>query len=284
MPRPYPTHMNPQNLQQLYDFTGKTVIVTGGTGALGGAIALAFAGLGANVAVLSRTGALSDEMAEAAKTISGHLVAFSANVLDKVTLLQAQQTIGERFGQAEILINAAGGHRADASTNPLSFFDLPEEGLRYVSDLNWLGTVLPTQVFGRGMAEQKHGVILNISSMSAIRALSRHISYSSAKAAINNFTQWLAIYMASEYAPEIRVNAIAPGFFVTNINRSMLTNPQTGEPSARGAAVLAHTPMRRFGHPDDLAGAALWLASPAASFVTGIVVPVDGGFSAFSGV
>jgi len=276
--------MNPQTLQQLYDFTGKTIVVTGGTGFLGGAMALGFVGLGANVAVLSRTGTLPARMTEAAQGASGQLVAFPANVLEKATLLEVDQAIRQRFGPADILINAAGGHRADASTRPLSFFDLPEEGLRYVSDLNLLGTVLPSQVFGRAMAERKQGVIINVSSMSAIRALSRHIAYAAAKAGVSNFTQWLALYMALEYSPEIRVNAIAPGFFITDINRALLTKPETGELTQRGTDVIAHTPMRRFGDPDDLVGATLWLASPASSFVTGIVVPVDGGFSANSGV
>lgn len=276
--------MNPQTLQQLYDFTNKTVVVTGGTGVLGGAIALGFVGLGANVVLLSRTGQLSTKMSEAANGASGQLVALPANVLEKDTLLQSEQSIRERFGPTDILVNAAGGHRADASTRPLSFFDLPEEGLRYVGDLNLLGTILPSQVFGRAMAERKQGVILNVSSMSAIRALSRHIAYAAAKAGVSNFTQWLALYMAIEYSPQIRVNAIAPGFFITDINRALLTNPETGELTQRGTDVIAHTPMRRFGDPNDLVGAALWLASPAAAFVTGIVVPVDGGFSAFSGV
>ena len=156
--------------------------------------------------------------------------------------------------------------------------------MRYVFDLNLHGTILPTQVFGRYLAEQKAGVILNVSSMSAFRPLTRVVSYSAAKAAIDNFTRWLAVHLAQEYSPNIRVNAVAPGFFITEQNRSLLTNVETGELTARGQSIITHTPMGRFGDPEDLLGAVLWLLSPASSFVTGIVVPVDGGFSAFAGV
>jgi NAD(P)-dependent dehydrogenase (short-subunit alcohol dehydrogenase family) len=189
------------------------------------------------------------------------------------------------FGRVDGLINGAGGNSPGATARPdLSFFDLPEDALRYVFDLNLLGTILPTQVFGRRMAEQQEGVILNVSSMSAMRPLTRVVGYSAAKAGINSFTYWLAVHLAQEYDPRLRVNAVAPGFFVTEQNRALLTNPETGELTPRGQSIIAHTPMKRFGEPEDLLGAVLWLLSPASSFVTGIVVPVDGGFSAFGGV
>jgi NAD(P)-dependent dehydrogenase (short-subunit alcohol dehydrogenase family) len=199
-------------------------------------------------------------------------------------LQQANETVASEFGTVDILINAAGGNHPSATTSTdLSFFDLPLDALRHVSDLNLLGTILPCQVFGRGMAERGEGVILNISSMSAFRPLTRIPAYSAAKAAVTNFTQWLAVHMAQNYSARIRVNAIAPGFFIGEQNRRLLLN-EDGTLTARGKSILDHTPMNRFGAPEDLLGATMWLISPAAAFVTGIVIPIDGGFSAFSGV
>jgi NAD(P)-dependent dehydrogenase (short-subunit alcohol dehydrogenase family) len=188
------------------------------------------------------------------------------------------------FGRVDILINGAGGNKSQATTNPeQSFFDLPADALRWVFDLNLMGTILPSQVFGKIMAEQKSGVILNISSMNAFRPLTRIAAYSAAKAGVSNFTQWLAVHMAQTYSPHIRVNAIAPGFFVGEQNRRLLLNDD-GSLTPRGQSIISHTPMARFGNPDDLLGTILWLVSPASAFVTGTVIPVDGGFSAFSGV
>jgi NAD(P)-dependent dehydrogenase (short-subunit alcohol dehydrogenase family) len=185
----------------------------------------------------------------------------------------------------DILINGAGGNKPAATTNPEQpFFDLPVDALRWVFDLNLMGTILSSQVFGKLMAGQKSGVILNISSMNAFRPLTRIAAYSAAKAGVANFTQWLAVHMAQEYSPDIRVNAVAPGFFLTDQNRFLLTKKETGVLTPRGQSIINHTPMGRFGAPDDLVGTVLWLLSPASAFVTGIVVPVDGGFSAFSGV
>src|SRR4030095_1574834 len=195
------------------------------------------------------------------------------------------RTIVREFGQVDCLINGAGGNQPGAITRPdQSFFDLKEEAFRSVLDLNLMGTVLPCQVFGKHMAERGQGVILNISSMTALRPLTRTVGYSAAKAAISNFTQWLAVHMCQEYSPQIRVNAIAPGFFLTEQNRGMLTDGATGQLTARGETIINHTPMKRFGEPQDLLGAVLWLLSPLSAFVTGVVVAVDGGFSAFSGV
>jgi NAD(P)-dependent dehydrogenase (short-subunit alcohol dehydrogenase family) len=189
------------------------------------------------------------------------------------------------LGHVDILINGAGGNKPQATTSQdLKFFDLPADAFRWVFDLNMLGTILPTQVFAKMMAVQGSGIILNISSMNAFRPLTRIPAYSAAKAGVSNFTQWLAVHMAQEYSPAIRVNAIAPGFFLTEQNRFLLTDKETGELTARGQTIIQHTPMGRFGTPDDLVGTVLWLVSPASAFVTGIVVPIDGGFSAFSGV
>jgi NAD(P)-dependent dehydrogenase (short-subunit alcohol dehydrogenase family) len=281
----------------MYDFTGRTFVVAGGTGSLGGALARALAGCGANVAVLGRNmdaarrllesmESQSDSLRHAQHAAEGcHFEAIQADVLDLARLRRAAEVIADRFGQVDGLVNAAGGNKPGATTSTdLSFFDLPEDALRAVLDLNVLGTILPCQVFGRGMAERGEGVILNISSMNAFRPLTRVSAYSAAKAGVSNFTQWLAVHMAQNYSPRIRVNAIAPGFFLTEQNRFLLTDPTTGELTPRGRAIIAHTPMGRFGVPEDLVGAALWLLSPASAFVTGIVVPVDGGFSAYSGV
>ncbi len=271
-------------LMKMYDFSGRAVVITGGTGVLCGAMAKALVGCGANVAILAR----SVEKGEALLAEidgPGRAIIVPGDVLQVETLHQATRTVLDEFGRIDGLINGAGGNSPQATTRPdLTFFNLPEEALRYVFDLNMLGTILPCQVFGRQMAEQGDGVILNVSSMSATRPLTRVIGYSAAKAGINNFTQWLAVHLAQQYSPRIRVNAVAPGFFITEQNRALLTDLATGELTARGQSIIAHTPMGRFGNAEDLLGAVLWLMSPASAFVTGIVVPVDGGFSAFGGV
>lgn len=277
--------MNPEELIAMYDFAGKTFVVTGGTGVLGSELVCALAGLGANVVILDRNldpaPALLDRMGPHAC----NALAVHGDVLNRDSLLTASATIAERFGCVNGLINAAGGNKPAATAGPgNSFFDLPEDALRFVFDLNLLGTIVPCQVFGKQMAECGEGVILNFSSMGALRPLTRVVAYSAAKAAISNFTQWLAVYMAQTYAPRIRVNALAPGFFLGEQNRYLLIDQQTGELTPRGKTILDHTPMCRFGSPDDLIGTALWLLSSASAFVTGITVPVDGGFSAFSGV
>jgi NAD(P)-dependent dehydrogenase (short-subunit alcohol dehydrogenase family) len=271
-------------LLKMYDFTGRTIVVTGATGVLCGAMARALVGCGANVAILAR----SREKGEATlDRISGpgRAMVVVGDALKLETLRDAARSALDEFGRIDGLINGAGGNIPQATTRQdLSFFDLPEDALRHVFDLNLLGTILPSQVFGRHMAEQGEGVILNVSSMSAMRPLTRVVGYSAAKAGIDNFTQWLSIHMAQNFSPRIRVNAVAPGFFVTEQNRNLLIDGKTGEPTERGRSIIAHTPMGRFGEPDDLIGATLWLLSPASAFVTGVVVPVDGGFSAFGGV
>jgi NAD(P)-dependent dehydrogenase (short-subunit alcohol dehydrogenase family) len=268
----------------MYDFAGRTVVVTGGTGVLGRHMVGALVGCGANVAVLAR----NREKAAAVLSEStgpGHMKIIEGDALKKEDLEGAAQSVAAEFGRVDCLVNGAGGNHPQATTRPdLPFFDIPEEAFRFVFDLNLLGTIIPSQVFGKRMAEQGEGVILNVSSMSAMRPLTRVVSYSAAKAGINSFTQWLAVHLAQEYSPRIRVNAIAPGFFLTEQNRFLLTDKETGALTARGQSIIGHTPMGRFGEPEDLLGTLLWLLSPASAFVTGIVVPVDGGFSAFGGV
>ena len=277
--------MNLEELTGLYDFTDCTVLVTGGAGVLGSEIACALMGCNATVVILDRDQELAERVIEHfPNTVKGRAARVFGNVLELESLRQANETIQAEFGAVNILINAAGGNHPSATTKPdLSFFDLPLDALRHVGDLNLLGTILPCQVFGHGMAERGEGVILNFSSMNAFRPLTRIPAYSAAKAAINNFTQWLAVHMAQNYSPRIRVNAIAPGFFIGEQNRRLLLN-EDGSLTSRGQSILAHTPMNRFGTPEDLLGATLWLLSPAAAFVTGVVIPIDGGFSAYSGV
>ena len=280
--------MNQRDFLSLYDFTARTILVTGGAGVLGFEIARMFVECNANVVILSRNAERGEKsISEINKDVQskGLAIYIHGDVLNIDTLQQAKETIHSQFGDVDILINAAGGNHPQAITSTdLSFFDLPLDSLRYISDLNLLGTILPCQVFGRGMAERGEGVILNVSSMSAYRPLTRIPAYSAAKAAVTNFTQWLAVHMAQNYSPRIRVNAIAPGFFITNQNRFLMTDKDTGNYTLRGKSVIAHTPMNRFGTPEDLLGATMWLVSPAAAFVTGAVIPVDGGFSAYSGV
>ena len=277
--------MDLNEIGKIYDFSGRSVVITGGAGILGGEIACALVGCGANVAIVDRDPALAERLMSRFETSCGQAIVVYGDVLQPELIQQAAQQILDAFGQIDCLVNGAGGNSPGATTTPeQKFFDLPAEALRFVFDLNILGTILPSQVFGKYMAEQGEGVILNISSMNALRPLTRIPAYSAAKAGVSNFTQWLAVHMAQEYSPRIRVNAIAPGFFLTHQNRFLLTDKDTGGYTPRGQAVINHTPMGRFGDPQDLLGAVLWLLSPASAFVTGVVVPIDGGFSAFSGV
>jgi NAD(P)-dependent dehydrogenase (short-subunit alcohol dehydrogenase family) len=279
--------MNLTELQSLYDFTDRIVLVTGGAGVLGLEIVRTLVELNASVIVLSRNRERATKsLVEHIKQVQskGSVLCVNGDVLDVDTLQQANEIAKTEFGRVDVLVNAAGGNHPSATTKPdLSFFDLPLDALRHVADLNLLGTILPCQVFGRGMAERGEGVILNISSMNAFRPLTRIPAYSAAKAAVTNFTQWLAVHMAQNYSPRIRVNAIAPGFFIGQQNQKLLLNDD-GSLTVRGQSILAHTPMNRFGTPEDLLGATLWLLSPASAFVTGVVIPIDGGFSAFSGI
>ena len=278
--------MDREYLENLFDLSGKVAAITGGGGVLCGTLSRALARLGVRVAVLDILEETAQRVANDIVEAGGKAIALRCDVLDKTSLEAARDAALSRFGRVDILINGAGGNKQQASTSSdLSFFDLPYEALRWVFDLNLLGTLLPSQVFGKSMVEQDGGSVLNISSMNAFRPLTRTPAYAAAKAGVSNFTQWLAVHMAQEYSPNIRVNAIAPGFFLTEQNRFLLTDDTTGSLTPRGETIVKHTPMGRFGDPEDLIGTVVWLLSPAASsFVTGIVVPVDGGFNAFSGV
>jgi NAD(P)-dependent dehydrogenase (short-subunit alcohol dehydrogenase family) len=279
------TAFSANDLAKWYDFRGHTCAITGGTGVLGGEMACGLAALGANVAVLGRNIAAGNAVRARMGANSKNAEVISCDVLNPDSLLVAADKAIQRFGRIDSLINAAGGNDPRATTNPQQpFFGLPPEALRWVFDLNVLGTVLPSQIFGKGMAEAGRGVILNVTSMAAMRPLTRVGAYAAAKAAVSNFTQWLAVHLAQEYSPNIRVNAIAPGFFLTDQNRFLLADKEITNLTPRGESIIAHTPMGRFGNPGDLLGATFWLLSPASSFVTGAVIPVDGGFGAFSGV
>ncbi len=277
--------MNRDELMAMYDFTGKTFAVTGGAGALGGDVVVALAGCGANVMILDlRLGGVEGikaRLGERARLVD----AVEVNVLSRDSLAAAGAAINERFGPLYGLVNAAGGNSPKATVSPsMSFFDIPEEGMRFVLDLNLMGTIMPCQVLAKQMADTGQGVILNYSSMNAFRPLTNIAAYSASKAAVTNFTAWLAVHLAQNYSGSIRVNAIAPGFFLGEQNRFLLIDKDTGVWTPRGQKVLDHTPMGRFGVPEDLLGCVLWLLSPASAFVTGITVPVDGGFSAYAGV
>ena len=271
----------------LFSLERRVAVLTGGGGVLGSAIAEGLAGVGARLAVCDIEEDKAERVADAMRGRGADARAYRADVLSRASLESVCAEIHRSFGRMDVLLNAAGGNAPEATTGPeSSFFDLPLDALERVVGLNLFGgAVLPCQVFGRRMVENEEGgSIINISSMNAFRPLTRIPGYSAAKAAVSNFTQWLATHFAQEYSPKVRVNALAPGFFLTEQNRYLLTDRETGEVTARGRAILGHTPMGAFGRPEDLIGTAIWLASPASRFVTGIVVPVDGGFSAFSGV
>ncbi len=271
--------------KEMFRLEGKVAAATGGGGVLVGALCEGLARAGAKVAVLDIAADAAKERAQAIRAKGGTALAVEADVLERASLEEAAARIEAELGPADCLINGAGGNHPRATTSAeLPFFDLPSEAVEKVLGLNFAGTFYASQVFGKAMAQRKEGVILNISSMAALRALTRVPVYSAAKGAVSNFTQWLAVHMAREYSPRIRVNALAPGFFATRQNKFLLYDEKTGDLTPRGRTILDHTPMGRFGEPGDLLGAALWLLSPASSFVTGVVVPVDGGFSAFGGV
>ncbi len=278
------------------DLKNKVAVVTGGGGVLCSAMAKALAECGAAVAVADLKLEAAQRVADEITAAGGKAIAVACNALEKESLEAANNEIEKSLGPVSILINGAGGNHPKGTTameylNPddllkdnrdfVTFYDLDPKGIEFVFNLNFLGTLLPTQAFTKKMALERSGVIINVSSMNAFRPLTKIPAYSAAKAAVSNFTQWMAVHMAKA---GIRVNAIAPGFFLTDQNRSLLTNPD-GSPTPRSAKILAHTPMERYGDPSDLIGALLWLVSdPAAGFVTGVVVPVDGGFAAYSGV
>lgn len=280
----------------IFGLNGRTAVITGGGGVLGRSMAGALAERGVTVALLDLREGASIEAAKEIVDKGGRAIAVPCDVLSKESLEAAKARVVHELGDVDILINGAGGNDPKATTSKetlerddlidaadglKTFFDIDTAAVRSVFDLNFLGTLLAAQTFGRVMAERGRGAIVNVSSMSAFMPLTRVPAYSAAKAGVSNFTRWLATHFATLH---IRVNAIAPGFFLTGQNRFLLTDERTGELTARGATIIAHTPMGRFGRPEDLAGALVWLVSDASAFVTGIVLPIDGGFSAFSGV
>ena len=267
-----------------FGLDGKVCVVTGATGVLGGVMARGIAAAGARVAVLGRRADVAEELAAAIREAGGEALATPADVLDPSALERVRDGLLREWGSVDLLVNAAGGNQPGATLRPdQSVLDLDETAMRQVMDLNFFGTLLPTQVFLAPMVERGRGAIVNVSSMAADRAITRVAGYSAAKAAVENLTRWLAVTLARRHGPGIRVNAIAPGFFVGEQNRSLLFEPD-GTLTPRGRTIIDNTPMGRFGEAEELLGALLWLLSDASRFVTGVVVPVDGGFSAFSGV
>jgi NAD(P)-dependent dehydrogenase (short-subunit alcohol dehydrogenase family) len=273
------------DLSQLFNFTDTVAVLTGGGGVLCSTMSKALASAGAKVAVLDIAIEAAQRVVKEIEEEGGQALAVQCDVLSRDSIEKAADAVIERYGQVDILVNGAGGNKKEATTSQeSSFFDLPPDAVQWVFNLNFLGTLLPSQIFGKRMVEQGEGIILNISSMNAFRPLTRIPAYSGAKAAVSNFTQWLAVHVAQEYSPKIRVNALAPGFFLTDQNRFLLTDEQSGELTPRGRQIIDHTPQARFGDPEDLLGTMFWLLSPASEFVTGVIVPIDGGFSAYSGV
>jgi NAD(P)-dependent dehydrogenase (short-subunit alcohol dehydrogenase family) len=283
--------MNKANFDSL---KGKNCVITGGTGVLGNSINEFLASAGINLAILGLEETEAQRQADGlAKKYGIKAIGIGCNVLDRTEIEKANERINNYLGSIDILINGAGGNSPKATTKVEqiipgegfswedTFYGLDEEGFKQVFDLNFQGTLLPTMVFSRGMVERGQGVVLNISSMNAFKPLTKIPAYSAAKSAINNFTEWLAVHLGKT---GVRVNAIAPGFFLTNQNRFLLTNEQTGELTPRGQRIISSTPMGKFGEPDDMGGTVLFLLSDLSEFITGIVIPVDGGYSAFGGV
>jgi NAD(P)-dependent dehydrogenase (short-subunit alcohol dehydrogenase family) len=256
-------------MNSLFSLENKIAVITGGTGALGAAMCRGLAAAGATIVIMARTASATEALAKEIGAAGGKATGIACDVLDRAALDAAVRSVEGAHGSVDILVNAAGGNKPEATAMPgqRSFFDLPPDALQWVVNLNLMGTLLASQAFGASFAP-----------------LTRVVGYAAAKAGVNNFTQWLAVYMAHQHSPNIRVNAIAPGFFLGDQNRFLLIDGATGELTPRGRQIIDHTPMARFGEPDDLVGTLLWLASDASRFVTGTIVPVDGGFSAYSGV
>lgn len=267
-------------MKNLFDVKGKVIVITGGAGILGRGMAEYMAEQGCKVVILDRADA-GVALAEEIKSKGGEALYLNTNVLEKEALEQNAKDIVATFGRIDILVNAAGGNMAGATIGPdQTIFDLQIDAFEKVVDLNLFGTVLPCMVFGKVMVDQKEGSIINISSESAIRPLTRVVGYGASKAAVTNFTKFLATEMATKFSEKIRVNAMAPGFFLTEQNRALMTNPD-GTPTARGKSIVAHTPFGRLGEPDELFGTLHWLASDASKFVTGTLTVIDGGFDVF---
>jgi len=276
-------------LDDLFSLEGRVAVVTGATGVLGGAMARGLALTGARVGILGRRRERAEEVVREISNSGGEALALPADVLQREQLESARDAVLERWDRVDILVNAAGGNVPGATVSGgETVFDLPMEAFGEVFDLNLIGTLLPIQVFGEAMTQRSgegrtEGCIVNVSSMASARAITRVAGYSAAKAAVENLTRWLAVDLARRFGDGLRVNAIAPGFLLGEQNRAMLVG-EDGNLTERGRAIVEHTPVGRFGEPEELVGTVVWLCAPAAGFVTGAVVPVDGGFGAFSGV
>lgn len=278
------TSFSTEFVQQMFALDGNVAVVTGGTGVLGGAMAIGLARAGASVAIVGRRKEKAEAVVEQIKALGGTAMAAPGDVMDKAQMEAVRDMVLQQWGKIDILVNAAGGTTPQATVAPdKTIFDMPMDAMSNVVDLNLIGTMIPSQVIGQVMAKQQRGSIINISSMNAQRALTRAVAYSAGKAAVENFTRWLSVELATKFGPQMRVNAIAPGFFVGEQNRSLLLN-EDGTLTPRGELMIHHTPLRRFGKAEELIGALVWLCSPSASFVNGTVIMVDGGVNAFSGI
>jgi NAD(P)-dependent dehydrogenase (short-subunit alcohol dehydrogenase family) len=284
-------NMNPISFS---DLSGKVCVITGGAGVIGSAMVKAMASVGVKIAIADINKDIAEKVAaEISKEFNSEVIGVEANVLDKESLINAKKIINEKLGDIDLLINGAGGNHPTATTKVEqmdeasldhledTFYGLEMDGFDKVFALNFKGTLLPSMVFTTDMLKNKKGVVLNVSSMNSYKPLTKIPAYSAAKASVNNFTEWLAVHLAKV---GIRVNAVAPGFFITDQNRFLVLDKETGNFSARGQKIVNNTPMGKFGEPEDLQGATLFLLSDVSSFVTGIVIPVDGGYSAFGGV
>lgn len=271
-------------MENLFNLNDRVAIITGGNGVLGGAMSEGLAKAGAKVGILGRTEKTVQQQVDKIKRSGGNAIPLVADVLNKDLVNEARSRVLDEWGRVDILVNAAGGNMPGATINPdQSFLDLDDDDLQKVINLNFTGTYIPSKIFAESMIDNKSGVIVNISSMAAQQAITRVMGYSAAKAAVDNFTRSLAIETATKYGDGIRVNAIAPGFFIGEQNRDLLLNAD-GSLTDRGKTIIKNTPMNRFGEAEELIGTVVWLCSDASSFVTGTIIPVDGGFSAFSGV
>ncbi len=267
-----------------FDLKNKVAVITGGGGALGGCIAQSLSLSGLKIAILDLTSESANNTVEMIEEQGGDAIGFAANVLSEDSIENVSQEIIKKWGRVDILLNAAGGNMPGATISvDQTIFDLSMDDFKKVTELNLNGSVIPSLIFGKIMADQKSGSIINYSSMSVDRVITRVVGYSASKAGIENFTRWMAVEMALKYGKGIRVNAIAPGFFVGNQNKKLLLNPD-GSYTERGETIIRNTPMKRFGKAEELNGAIHFLCSDAAQFITGVVIPIDGGFSAFSGV
>jgi len=267
-----------------FSLEGKVIVVTGGTGILGNSFLNGIVGAGGTVGILGRNEAVANERAEAINNKGGKAIALIADALNKEQLIDAKKQVLKVFGRIDGLVNGAGGNMPEGVLQPdEDIFSMNLDGMKKVMELNLWGTLLPTQVFGEEIAKTGKGSIVNISSMNSKRSVTKVLGYNMGKAAMDCYNQWFAVELANRYGDKIRMNAIAPGFFLTEQNRNLLTRPEGGY-TPRGESVIRNTPFKRFGHPDELIGALVWLLSDASAFVTGAMICVDGGFSVFSGV